>query len=116
MQTKKFLTLLPKTVKIGPHTWTLSVSPETGDTPDGVMPNHGLTRFTSQQIFIHPDLANSATVVGVLIHELYHAALFSFGRFHPKKEEDGALFVETMMTTIFRDNPTLLDIIKKGLK
>lgn len=115
MQTKAFQKLLPKTVKIGPHTWNIVCSNETGEDKNG-QPNHGLTQFGKQTILIYSDLADSVTVVGVLIHELYHAALYSFGHQHPKREEEGACFVETMMTTIFRDNPSLLDLIKKGMK
>jgi hypothetical protein len=115
MQTKTFLKLLPKTVKIGPHTWNVISSDETGEDKDG-SPNQGLTQFLKQTILIYSELADSTTVVGVLIHELYHAALFSLGHQHPKREEEGACFVETMMTTIFRDNPGLLDLFKKGMK
>lgn len=115
MQTSKFLKLLPKSVKVGPHTWKIVASNETGEDKIG-QPNQGLTQFGKQTILIYTDLADSVTVIGVLIHELYHAALFSLGHQHPKREEEGACFVETMMTTIFLDNPNLLDLIKKGMK
>lgn len=113
-KTQKFLEAVPKTIKIGPLSWTIVIDRMASDT-EGGLPPFGKTEYLQQVIRVNPDLAAPATCVGTLIHELYHAGLFSFGINQPRSEEQGATAVEAVYTSIFCDNPRLLDWIKKGL-
>jgi hypothetical protein len=103
---------LKKTIKVGPHTWNINVSEMGEDKPE----TWGLTDSNTLTITIDSRVPSSAFAVGVMIHELYHAMLYSFGVKQPKKEEAAAQFVESAFTTVFQDNPWLMTWIKKGLK
>jgi hypothetical protein len=121
-QTKveKFLALLPEKVKVGPYNWTLLVTDKMAQTENeiesGKAKPWGQTQPVNLTIKLLPHIPSTEFAVGVLIHELYHAGLYSSGMKHPKKEEEGALTVEAMYTSIFSNNIWLLDWMKKGLK
>ena len=114
MTVDKLLKALPSSVKVGPHTWKIKVVEDLTDENEQRI--YGQSQGSTLTVTLKKDLPTPEFAVGVLIHELYHSALFSFGCSAPKKEEGQALFTEMAWVTIFRDNPWLLDWIKRGLK
>lgn len=117
---EKFLATLPATVKIGPYVWNIAVTDKMAQTENeiesGKQKPWGQTQLLNLTIKILPTVPSTQFAVGVLIHELYHAGLYSFGMKHPKKEEEGALTIEAMFTSIYSNNLWLLRWIEKGLK
>lgn len=117
MKIDKFLALLPKSIKIGPHDWKISLTNKMLSEKEGQPPPYGETEYRILEIRLNPDcLPSPAMAISVLLHELYHAGLFSLGASQPKKEEQAALFNETLYSMVFKDNVWLLDWMKKGYK
>ena len=116
---EKFLRTLPSTIKIGPYSWKIEVTDqiETSDEEEATGARAwGMTFLNTLVIKLRPDMPSLAFAVGTFLHELYHAALHSFGAKQPRREEDAAEFIELYQTTVFRDNLWLLAWISKGLK
>lgn len=117
MKVKAFLDLLPSTIKIGPHDWSIAITDKMEAEKEDGPKNYGETNSYTLTIRLNPSiLATTSMAISVLLHEIYHAGLFSLGNQHPKKEEQGALFVETLYSMVFKDNVWLLDWMKRGYK
>lgn len=116
----KLLASLPDKVKIGPYIWTLLVTDRMAQTENeietGKSKPWGQCEPNKLTIKLLPDPPTTQFAVSILLHELWHAAMFSSGCTHPKKEEQMALMVETVWTGLFADNLWMLDWIKRGLK
>lgn len=113
MTLEKFFERLPDTIKIGPWSWRLVVTEQMSIEKEGELPNLGEAEERTHTIRLHPKHADASHALSTLWHEIYHAALSSFGQNHPKKEEEGALAFETIISSVSQDNLWLIDLMKK---
>jgi hypothetical protein len=106
------LRTLPRRIKVGAYDWRIKVDP-------GPSEDYGETNFDKAEITIWPANHQSPErLVGTVIHELLHVI-------YDNEELDGAVGdieepvvvgFETGLVSLFRDNPKLLNWIKRGLK
>jgi hypothetical protein len=111
------LTTLPRRVKVGAYDWRIKV--EAGDSED-----YGEADFDKATISVWPANHQSPErLVGTVIHELLHviydekelSGAVNDGR-EQDTEEEVVVGFETGLVSLFRDNPKLLNWIKRGLK
>lgn len=106
------LRTLPRRIKVGAYDWRIKVDP-------GPSEDYGETDYDKAEITIWPANHQSPErLVGTVIHELLHVI-------YADKELDGAVGdreetvvvgFEIGLVSLFRDNPKLLNWIKRGLK
>jgi hypothetical protein len=113
---KRLLKTLPPRVKVGPLWWKLVHGVNPPDEPDESHIAWGQTNTGKLQIWVSEQCPTKEYAVGVLLHELFHAAIYSFNVVAQKKEEQQAMFAELWLVSVFQDNPWLIDWIKKGLR
>ena len=104
---------LPKVLKIGAYDWKVIYS--NGDD------KHGEADFETFTITLWPHtLTSPSHAVGILLHECLHV-IFDNEKLHKLKkdkearEEQIVLGMEAGMVALFRDNPKLLNWIKRYL-
>jgi hypothetical protein len=97
------LTTLPRRIKVGAYDWRIKVETEPSE-------DYGEANFDRAIITIWPANHQSPErVVGTVLHELLHVL-------DPDMEEETVLKLEACLISLFRDNPKLLNWIKRGLK
>ena len=105
------LKTLPRRIKVGAYDWRIKIDTEPSE-------DYGETDFDKAEITIWPANHQSPErLVGTVIHELLHVL-------YGEEEKTGAALgeeaivvsFETGLVSLFRDNPKLLNWIKRGLK
>lgn len=109
------LKTLPRRIKVGAYDWRIKVEP-------GPSEDYGETDYDKAVITIWPANHQSPErLVGTVIHELLHVIydneqLAGAGVVSTDPEETIVCGFETGLVSLFRDNPKLLNWIKRGLK
>jgi hypothetical protein len=108
------LRTLPRRIKVGAYDWRIKVDP-------GPSEDYGETNFDKAEVTIWPANHQSPErLVGTVIHELLHVIYDNekLGQdLHAAVgEEEVVVAFETGLVSLFRDNPKLLNWIKRGLK
>ena len=102
-QVEAILRTLPRKVKAGAYDWRMKI--EAGNSGD-----FGETDYDAATISVWPEEHQSPDrLVGTVLHELLHVL-------DPDLEEETVVKLETGLVSLFRDNPKLLNWIKRGLK
>jgi hypothetical protein len=99
---------------VGAYDWRIKVDP-------GPSEDYGETNYDKAEITIWPANHQSPErLVGTVIHELLHVIYDNEGLASVYNtvgdEERVVLAFETGLVSLFRDNPKLLNWIKRGLK
>jgi len=103
------LRTLPRRIKVGAYDWRIKVDP-------GPSEDYGETDFDKAEINIWPANHQSPErLVGTVIHELLHV-IYDAAGLEGLAEEPVVGGFETGLVSLFRDNPKLLNWIKRGLK
>lgn len=97
---------MPKTVKVGPHVYTIIRKPSAtmGD-------NHGLCRANELQIEIRKNLRRSKAKE-ILLHEILHACTYPVliqGNKHD--DEEFITSVAPVLLQVLQDNPDLIEYL-----
>jgi hypothetical protein len=106
------LKTLPRRIKVGAYDWRIKV--DTGPSED-----YGETDYDKAEITIWPANHQSPErLVGTVIHELLHVIYDNEELAGAVGEIEETIVVgfETGLVSLFRDNPKLLNWIKRGLK
>jgi hypothetical protein len=104
------LRTLPRRIKVGAYDWRIKVDP-------GPSEDYGETNFDKAEITIWPANHQSPErLVGTVIHELLHVIYDGINARERELEEPVVVGFETGLVSLFRDNPKLLNWIKRGLK
>ena len=108
------LRTLPRKIKVGAYDWRIKIETE------GEL-DYGETDYDAAVIRLWPANHQSPErLVGTVIHELLHI-IHEDRELTPKdakgyEEELVVVAFETGLVSLFRDNPKLLNWIKRGLK
>lgn len=104
------LTTLPRRIKVGAYDWRIKI--DTGPSEDfGEMDDEKAT------ITIWPANHQSPErLVGTVLHEVLHVIYAGINDRDRELEEPVVLAFEAGLISLFRDNPKLLNWIKRGLK
>lgn len=98
---------LPKSIKVGPTTYGLSVLPEHDD-------DFGHCRVSTLSIAYNKDQSDQS-LIHTIVHESLHAMIYSYGirqQFSsPQQEENLVSSLEPALIAWIRDNPALLKLI-----
>jgi hypothetical protein len=107
------LKTLPRRIKVGAYDWRIKVDP-------GPSEDYGEANFDRAEITIWPANHQSPErLVGTVIHELLHVIHSNELDKDGHEEYDEEFIVcgfEIGLVSLFRDNPKLLNWIKRGLK
>jgi Zn-dependent peptidase ImmA (M78 family) len=106
------LKTLPRKIKVGAYDWRIKV--DTNPSED-----YGEANYDNAVITIWPANHQSPErLVGTVIHELLHILYDenALDEVTPYKEETTVVAFETGLVSLLRDNPKLLNWIKRGLK
>lgn len=97
---------LPKTIKIGPYTYTLKFFPKKAST------NYGACVYAQQTIFLNRN-QTAQRAADTLIHEILHAAwdLGSLEVIPDLHEEVVVRVYGTWLSQVLRENPKVTDFI-----
>jgi len=113
MTPAKLVAALPESIRVGPYDFTLeAMTPSKQHTEDAT----GYFAYAELKIAFEAYPISAAYAVDTLLHEINHAIYFTYGI---KSEDDEERTVSTLSTgwaQVYRDNPWLLDWIKKALK
>lgn len=116
MTPKQLAASLPKKLTIGPYPYRIEFADEWLMFEGSK--KWGLCSFDTCIISItNPSLFPSTEMfVGVVIHEILHA-MWSVGNIPDRtKEEPAVLALETQLVQLFKNNPTFIAWVTKGLK
>jgi hypothetical protein len=106
------LKTLPRRIKVGAYDWRIKINNDPSE-------DYGEANFEKAIITIWPANHQSPDrVVGTVLHELLHV-IYSNEELSGAvgdPEETIVLSFETGLVSLFRDNPKLLNWIKRGLK
>ena len=102
---------LPKTVRVGSMVYKIMEMPQEMHELSGAV---GLCDKTQLTIHIYPKMAD-AKRWSTLWHEILHS-MFEESSIDSKDEEDIVGSLERIMCAVFRDNPTLISNLVKGLR
>jgi hypothetical protein len=104
------LRTLPRRIKVGAYDWRIKVDP-------GPSEDYGETNFDKAEITLWPANHQSPErLVGTVIHELLHVIHDDKAVQQDAEEEMVVVAFEQGLVSLFRDNPKLLNWIKRGLK
>jgi hypothetical protein len=104
------LRTLPRRIKVGAYDWRIKVDP-------GPSEDFGETNYDKAEITIWPANHQSPErLVGTVIHEALHVIYDDKELATSNEEEAVVVAFETGLVSLFRDNPKLLNWIKRGLK
>jgi hypothetical protein len=104
---------MPKQVSLGHYTFRVVV-PENIDV-DSRKVYWGLTDKSKGEIKVSRENWSKEMVVSTFLHECMHVACFAFAPVRVKDEEELAIAFETAATSLFKQNPDVLDWIKETL-
>ena len=100
---------LPNSIKIGYAHYTFDFWPETfASTEDA----QGEFFSIAQKIGLKEQSINSIAGVNTLLHEILHGIIYQYG-LDSNEEEKIVTTLSNGLTTVFVDNPWLVDYIKK---
>jgi hypothetical protein len=113
MTPAKLVSSLPDTIRVGPY--DMRLLPMDGSHADaaGVF---GYFKRRDQVIAIDVSHVSSAALADTLLHEITHAIWWVYGLEDKDEEERTVATLSTGWTQVYRDNPALLDWIRKALK
>lgn len=105
------LKTLPRRIKVGAYDWRVKVDTNAGD-------DYGEADYQNAVITVWPASHQSPErLVGTVLHELLHVIYANEGLDVNGDVEEGIVAsFETGLISLFRDNPKLLNWIKRGLK
>lgn len=109
---------LPKTVKIGPYDWRVTIE----DVDNEGIDLCGQTVFESTQVILWPkNLTSPSHVVGIVFHEFLHVIFDNHGlgqlkRGREEREEQIILGFESGVVSLLRDNPKLMTWMRRWLR
>jgi hypothetical protein len=109
------LKTLPRRIKVGAYDWRIKIDTEPSE-------DYGEANYDKAEITVWPANHQSPErLVGTVIHELLHVIyeneqLAGAGVVSREPEERIVGGFETGLVSLFRDNPKLLNWIKRGLK
>lgn len=114
---KKMLNTTPKTARIGPANYDVELV-EDGVFVDGdPNPKMGMCHPNGELIKLSVKyMASPVALVSLFIHEALHGIWHNQGLKPKAKEEEVVQAMEIGLVQLLRDNPGLIDWIKKGLK
>jgi plastocyanin len=116
MSLKTLANSLPKVLKVGPYPYAIEFAPDwikVGDDKKWGTCDHSTHTIAVSNYSVMP---NQEMLVGVVLHELLHAVWAVGNLPNRTKEETAVTVLETGLLQVFKDNPSFLDWIKKGLK
>jgi|TARA_B110001454_G_scaffold57337_1_gene56006 hypothetical protein len=103
-------TELPDSIKIGYTNYTFDFWPDTFATTEDAQ---GEFFQVAAKIGLKESTIPSIAGVNTLLHEALHAIVFQYGLELDDKEEHTVNTLANGLTTVFVDNPWLVDYIKK---
>lgn len=105
------LKTLPRKIKVGAYDWRIKVDPNPSD-------DYGEANYETAVLTVWPANHQSPErLVGTVIHEILHVIYGNEGIDVNGDGEEGIVCsFETGLVSLFRDNPKLLNWIKRGLK
>lgn len=112
---------MPRKIKIGAYDWAIILKDGDGRENANDDPLWGQAHFDVQQIWLWPEQFTSPDkVVGIVLHECHHVIFDNHGLEHLKRdkedrEEQIVLAFEAGIISLLRDNPRLVNWIKKNL-
>lgn len=111
------LKTLPEKIKIGAYTWTVEAKKDWVIGSDEKN-KWGLCDPSNFHMVVGnvEGMATAAFFTGVLLHEIGHAIWHTANLRDRETEENVMIAFETGFVALYRDNPGLLDFIKKGVK
>ena len=112
MTPQEAMATVPKTIKIGPHTYSITIVDVVSDGSD----SRAFVDNQAQAIEIARSNASSSAAVGSLIHELLHAIWDDRNLGKRPDEERVVLAFESGLVQLFQHSPKLLTWIKRGLR
>lgn len=107
----------PKTLKVGAYNYDVILDPEwiIGSDEKNKWGTCDTVKFTLS-VGNLKEMPSAPFLVGILLHEIFHA-IWAHQNLRPKESEENVMVAfEVGMVQVLRDNPNLLDWIKKGLK
>ena len=113
MTVEEALKTMPKEIVLGPHTWEVRSEEINPGQPKVFW---GMTDRVKGTIIVSPICRSAEMVAGILLHEIAHAAYFTYAPMKIKSEEDFALSFETTSLVTFFHNPGLLQWLHKVFK
>jgi hypothetical protein len=113
MTPAKLVQSLPDSIRVGPY--DMRLMPLDGSTAEaaGVF---GFFKRRDQVIAIDVDHVSCTGLADTLIHEITHAIWWVQGLEDKDEEERTVGTLSTGWTQVYRDNPWILDWLKKALK
>jgi hypothetical protein len=113
MTPAKLVSSLPDSIRVGPY--DMRLLPLDASTADaaGVF---GYFKRKDQVIALDISHVSCAGLADTLIHEITHAIWWVYGLEDKDEEERTVATLSTGWTQVYRDNPSLLDWLKKALK
>lgn len=116
MTPKQLAATLPRKITIGPYPYKIELADDWLVHEGGK--KWGLCSFDTSTISVtNPSLFPSTEVfIGVIVHEVLHA-MWSVGNIPERtKEEPAVLALEVQFVQLFKNNPSFINWIMKGLK
>lgn len=113
MTPSKLVASLPSSIRVGPYDVGIVIR---SSEQQRELEDHGLFSGRWLQIEIEPDATSCAFMADTFLHEVTHAIYYVWGI---RDEDDEERTVSTLTTgkiQVYRDNPWLLDWLKKALK
>jgi len=105
------LKTLPRKIKVGAYDWRIKIA--SGENDDA----WGEAEADKHLITLWPeDMPSAQFLVGILMHELLHGIFSSDWLTMADQEEAVVQGFERGLVALYRDNPKLLNWIKRGLK
>jgi hypothetical protein len=113
MTPAKLVASLPDIIRVGPFDMALVPLTE-----HAVQMASAIGYFRSRELVIgfEANAASSQSLADTLIHEIGHAIFSAYGLQDGDGEERTISTLATGWTQVYRDNPWLLDWLKKALK
>lgn len=113
----KILNTLPRKVRVGPYMYTLDVTDKPLMIDNDPVEKMGICWAQRGEIALGAKfMLTPETAVGLVIHELLHGIWSNQNLGKKANEEDTVLGFEIGLLSLFKDNPELIDWIRKSLK
>jgi len=112
-KTSPIIAALPETIKIGAYTVRIVKA------QDHLVASEAWATWENQEfvIYVRHIYPNNELAVASLLHEITHACFTVYGMAREGINEEQVCILNDMIwVAVFKDNPWLLDWIKKGLK
>ncbi|EIM25734.1 hypothetical protein [Microvirga lotononidis] len=113
MTPAKLVASLPESIRVGPHSIAIHAM-DSRQAAEGRC--YGFFSSIENRISIDGDMATLSRVCDTFLHEVTHAIWWAYGIEVGDCEERVVSIMGTAWTQVYRDNPWLLDWLKKALK